>query len=62
MVSDWFWMIYGIAENPRPTGKCVKYTLAAWELSEQGLTTIRSTTSVRSEDIIYTEIWANVGI
>ena len=23
-VYDWFWMIYGIAENPRPTGKCVK--------------------------------------
>ena len=24
-------MIYGIAENPRPTGKCVEYTPAAWE-------------------------------
>ena len=24
MVYDRFWMIYGIAENPRPTGKCVK--------------------------------------
>ena len=23
-------MIYGIAENPRPTGKCVKYIPAAW--------------------------------
>ena len=29
MVSDRFWMIYGVAENPRPTGKCVKYTPAA---------------------------------
>ena len=26
MVSDRFWMIYSITENPRPTGKCVKYT------------------------------------
>ena len=25
-------MIYGIAENPRPTGKCVKYTPVAWGL------------------------------
>ena len=32
MVSDRFWMIYGIAENPRPTGKCVKYTPTAWGL------------------------------
>ena len=26
-------MIYGITENPRPTGKGVKYTPAAWGLS-----------------------------
>ena len=32
MVPDWFGMIYGIAENPRPKGKCVKYTPAAWGL------------------------------
>ena len=25
-------MIYGIAENPQPTGKCVKYIPAAWGL------------------------------
>ena len=25
-------MIYGISENPWPTGKCVKYTHAAWGL------------------------------
>ena len=25
-------MIYGIAENPRPTGKCVKYAAASWGL------------------------------
>ena len=24
IVYDRFWVIYGIAENPRPTGKCVK--------------------------------------
>ena len=33
MVSKRFRIIYGIAENPRPTGKCVKYTLAAWGLN-----------------------------
>ena len=33
MVSDRIWMIYDIAENPWPTGKCVKYTPAAWGLS-----------------------------
>ena len=32
MVSDRFWMIYGIDENPRPTGKRVKYTPGAWGL------------------------------
>ena len=26
-------MIYGIAENSRPTGKGVKYAPAAWRLS-----------------------------
>ena len=34
MVSDRFWMIYDIGENPQPTGKCVKYTPAAWGLKE----------------------------
>ena len=29
MVCDQFWMIYGITEHPRPTGKCVKYVPAA---------------------------------
>ena len=28
MISDRFWMIHGIAENPQPTGKCVKYISA----------------------------------
>ena len=39
MVSDRFWMIYDIAENPRPTDKCVKYTPAAL-----GLRTLQSST------------------
>ena len=26
MVSDQFWMIYGIAEYPQPTDKSAKYT------------------------------------
>ena len=48
MVSDRFWMIDSIAENPRPTGKCVKYTLTT-----RGLRTFLSPPPLLANNLIY---------
>ena len=50
MVSDRFWMIYGIIEKHQRTGKWMKYAPAAWGLSNKRKTV---KTSKQGKIIIY---------